>query len=96
MSLHSLHQYHTEVEKIIRFGSTANETAIHSVLFNLLNECLVSMKYAEYDVVEINKNIIMNIGLWVYGNYSIAFNALEHDPFVVDKFEDIETIVKQK
>ena len=51
MSLHPIHQYHTEVEKISRFGSTANETAIHSVLF--------------YN---------MNIGLWVYGNHSIAFD----------------------
>jgi len=74
MSLHPIHHYHTEVEKNIRFGSTANETAIHSVLFNLLNECPVPMKYTEYDIVEINKNIIMNIGLWIYGNHSIAFN----------------------
>ena len=30
--LHPLHLYRTEVEKIIRFGSTTNEIAIRTVL----------------------------------------------------------------
>jgi len=36
--LHEIHQYHAEVEKIIQFGGTANETAIRSAFFNLLND----------------------------------------------------------
>ena len=38
MSLHSLHLYHAEVEKLVRFGGTAKETAIRSAFFNLLND----------------------------------------------------------
>ena len=38
MSLHSLHLYHAEVEKLVLFGGTAKETAIRSAFFNLLND----------------------------------------------------------
>ena len=35
--LHFIHQYYAEVEKIIQFGGTKNETAIRSAFFNFLN-----------------------------------------------------------
>ena len=38
MSIHSIHQYQSEVEKIIHFGSTKKETAIHNAFYNLINE----------------------------------------------------------
>jgi predicted helicase len=38
MSIHSIHQYHAEVEKIIRFGGTKKETAIRNAFYNLLND----------------------------------------------------------
>lgn len=38
MSLHSIHQYQNEVEKIIHFGGTKKETAIRNAFYNLLNE----------------------------------------------------------
>jgi predicted helicase len=38
MSAHSIHQYHTEVEKIIHFGGTKKETAIRNAFYNLLND----------------------------------------------------------
>ena len=37
MSLHSIRQYHAEVEKITRFGGTTNETTLRNAFFNLLN-----------------------------------------------------------
>ena len=36
--LHSIHQYHIEVEKLKDFGGTKKETAIRSAFFNLLND----------------------------------------------------------
>lgn len=36
--LHPLHLYHTKVEKIIRFGSVANETAIRAVLNDFVRQ----------------------------------------------------------
>jgi len=38
MSIHSVVQYHKEVEKIIQFGATKKETAIRTAFFNLLND----------------------------------------------------------
>jgi predicted helicase len=38
MSLHSIHNYHLELEKIIHFGGTKKETAIRNAFYNLLNE----------------------------------------------------------
>jgi predicted helicase len=38
MSLHSIHNYHLELEKIIHFGGTRKETAIRNAFYNLLNE----------------------------------------------------------
>jgi hypothetical protein len=38
MSIHSIHQYQAEVEKIIHFGGTKKETAIRNAFYNLLNE----------------------------------------------------------
>ena len=38
MPLHSLHHYHTEVERLIHFGGTTNETAIRNAFYNLLND----------------------------------------------------------
>ena len=35
---HSLHLYHTEVERLIHFGGTAKETAIRNAFYNLLND----------------------------------------------------------
>jgi len=66
MSLHPINQYHVEVEKIIRFGGTAKETAIRN------DVC----KCDENEIVEEQKTV-MNIELWVYGNHSIAFNGKE-------------------
>jgi predicted helicase len=38
MSIHSIHQYQSEVEKIIHFGGTKKETAIRNAFYSLLNE----------------------------------------------------------
>jgi hypothetical protein len=38
MSLFSIKQYQSEVEKIIHFGGTRKETAIRNAFYNLLNE----------------------------------------------------------
>lgn len=38
MSVHSIHQYLNEVEKIIHFGGTKKETAIRNAFYNLLND----------------------------------------------------------
>jgi predicted helicase len=38
MSTYSIHQYRTEVEKIIHCGGTKKETAIRNVFYNLLND----------------------------------------------------------
>ncbi|MBX3164936.1 MAG: N-6 DNA methylase [Bacteroidetes bacterium] len=38
MSILAIKQYHTEVEKIVRFGGTKKETAIRNAFYNLLNE----------------------------------------------------------
>ena len=38
MSIHSVKQYQSEVEKIIHFGGTKKETAIRNAFYNLLNE----------------------------------------------------------
>lgn len=38
MSTHSIHQYQSEVEKIIHFGGTKKETAIRNAFYNLLND----------------------------------------------------------
>jgi len=38
MSIHSIHQYRSEVENIIQFGGTKKETAIRNAFYNLLNE----------------------------------------------------------
>jgi len=38
MSIHSIHQYQNEVEKIIDYGGTKKETAIRNAFYNLLNE----------------------------------------------------------
>ncbi len=38
MSLYSIKQYRAEVEKIIHFGGSRNETSIRTAFFNLLNE----------------------------------------------------------
>lgn len=38
MSIHSIHQYKNEVEKIIHFGGTKKETAIRNAFYNLLND----------------------------------------------------------
>jgi predicted helicase len=38
MSIHSIHQYQLEVEKIIHFGGTKKETAIRNAFYNLLND----------------------------------------------------------
>lgn len=38
MSLFSIQQYYSELEKIIHFGGTKNETAIRNAFYNLLNE----------------------------------------------------------
>ena len=38
MSVHSIHEYRREVERIIHFGGTKKETAIRSAFFNLLND----------------------------------------------------------
>jgi len=35
MSLHSIHQYHIELEKLKDFSGTAKETAIRSAFYNL-------------------------------------------------------------
>lgn len=38
MSIHSINQYQSEVEKIIHFGGTKKETAIRNAFYNLLND----------------------------------------------------------
>lgn len=38
MSIHSINQYHSEVEKIIHFGGTKKETAIRNAFYHLLHE----------------------------------------------------------
>ncbi len=38
MSIHSIHQYQNEVEKIIQFGGTKKETAIRNAFYYLLND----------------------------------------------------------
>lgn len=38
MSIHSIHQYQSEVEKIIHYGGSKKETAIRNAFYNLLNE----------------------------------------------------------
>ncbi len=38
MSIHSIHQYRSEVERIIHFGGTKKETAIRNAFYNLLND----------------------------------------------------------
>jgi hypothetical protein len=38
MSIHSIHQYQKEVDRIIDFGGTKKETAIRNPFYNLLNE----------------------------------------------------------
>ena len=38
MSLHSIQQYQSEVEKIIHYGGSKKETAIRNAFYNLLNE----------------------------------------------------------
>lgn len=38
MSIHSIHQYQNEVEKIIQYGGTKKETAIRNAFYYLLNE----------------------------------------------------------
>jgi hypothetical protein len=38
MSIHSVKQYQSEVEKIIHFGGTKKETAIRNAFYVLLNE----------------------------------------------------------
>jgi predicted helicase len=38
MSIHAIHQYQNEVEKIIQFGGTRKETAIRNAFYHLLNE----------------------------------------------------------
>ncbi|MDR1673146.1 MAG: hypothetical protein LBS09_06780 [Bacteroidales bacterium] len=38
MSIHSIHLYHTEVEKLKAFGGTKKETAIRNAFYNLLND----------------------------------------------------------
>lgn len=38
MSIYSITQYYSEVEKIIHFGGTKKETAIRNAFYNLLNE----------------------------------------------------------
>lgn len=38
MSLHSIHHYHAEVEKLKDFGGTKKETAIRNAFYNLLND----------------------------------------------------------
>jgi len=38
MSIHSVKQYQSEVEKIIHFGGTKKETAIRTAFHGLLNE----------------------------------------------------------
>ncbi len=38
MSLHSIHNYQLEVEKVIQFGGSKKETAIRNAFYNLLNE----------------------------------------------------------
>lgn len=38
MSIHAIHQYQNEVEKIIHFGGTKKETAIRNAFYHLLNE----------------------------------------------------------
>ncbi|MEP6465851.1 MAG: type ISP restriction/modification enzyme [Parafilimonas sp.] len=38
MSIHSIHQYQNEVEKIIDYGGSKKETAIRGAFYNLLNE----------------------------------------------------------
>ena len=38
MSIHSIHLYQSEVEKIIDYGGTRKETAIRNAFYNLLNE----------------------------------------------------------
>ena len=37
MSLQAIHEYHSEVEKIIHFGGTKKETAIRNAFYHLLN-----------------------------------------------------------
>lgn len=38
MSIHAIHKYHQEVERIIHFGGTSKETSIRVAFQNLLNE----------------------------------------------------------
>ena len=38
MSIHAIHQYHNEVEKLVNYGGTRNETAICNAFYFLLNE----------------------------------------------------------
>jgi hypothetical protein len=38
MSIHSIKQYQSEVEKIIQFGGSKKETSIRNAFYNLLNE----------------------------------------------------------
>jgi len=38
MSIQAIRQYRTELEKLVDYGGTTNETAIRSAFFNLLNE----------------------------------------------------------
>lgn len=38
MSIHSIKQYHLELEQTIQFGGTRKETSVRVAFFNLLNE----------------------------------------------------------
>jgi len=38
MSIHSIKQYQSEVEKIIHFGGTSKETTVRTAFIHLLNE----------------------------------------------------------
>ncbi|MDR1667527.1 MAG: hypothetical protein LBS03_07550 [Bacteroidales bacterium] len=38
MSIHSIHLYHNEVEKLKAFGGTKKETSIRNAFYNLLND----------------------------------------------------------
>lgn len=63
MSIHSIHQYHNEVEKIIHFGGTKKETAVRNAFYNLLNEYAKSKGLMIVTEVTIkatnsNKNVI--------------------------------------
>jgi len=52
MSQFSIHQYLSEVEKIIHDGGTKKETAIQTAFYNLLNE---------YAKAKVRKAIIISI-----------------------------------